>query len=66
MNNKNPIIVLLVVLLLCTIGYIVYDKVVVQKDLNQEINDLKTQINSLNITNQTDKNDEKRIMFKVY
>ena len=64
MNNKNPIIVLLVVLLLCTIGYIVYDKVVVQKDLNQEINDLKTQINSLNITNQIDKNDEKELCSK--
>ena len=59
MNNKNPIIVLLVVLLVCSIGYIVYDKVVVQKDLNQEINDLKSQIKSLNTTNSTDKNVEK-------
>lgn len=46
MKNKS-IIVLLVILLILSFGYIAYDKFVVQKDLNKEIADLKDKINLL-------------------
>ena len=50
MKNKS-IIVLLVVLLILSLGYIAYDKFVVQKDLDKEIADLKEKVNSLSNSN---------------
>ena len=50
MKNKS-IIVLLVILLILSLGYIAYDKFVVQKDLDKEIADLKEKVNSLSNSN---------------
>ena len=52
--NKKSVIVLLVILLLLSFGYIVYDKVVVQRDIDKQIKELKDQINNLSNTKEDD------------
>lgn len=52
--NKKSVIVLLVILLLLSFGYIVYDKVVVQRDIDKQIKELKDQINNLTNTKEDD------------
>lgn len=62
MKNKS-IVVLLVILLILSFGYIAYDKFVVQKDLDEKILDLKEKVNSLsnfksNVDNNTENNSD--------